>query len=233
MDNRVVQIGAGLLISGALGVGFVMFSDSEPAPGFGQASLPQPVHSVKTPPTLKPLNKNQPNSVNRRNERKNRLSERKHKVAKTPEEILEQLKSSDPEVRADGFLSIRYSKEPLPFDLPPLLGYMQGGVNDSNEEVRESAMEAAGEYTDDPRILPVFEAALQGSFSEEKSTALNHVFNMEWTPDVERLVVFRLWDADPEVAEQAFEVLSHNSDEEMDDIQQAREKFDGYSKGGL
>lgn len=236
MDNRMVQIVAALLISGVVGVALVLFTESEPeaVPGAHNGGKTLSAHSVPAAGNgAKVQSASAARAKTASSVKKDRVN-RARSERKTPEEILAKLKSSDPEERIDGFYAIRYPDQKENFDLTPLLGFIQGGVADGNQEVREAAMMAAGEFVDDPRILPVFETALQGTFADEKEEALNHVFNMEWSPEVERLVVFRLWDADEDIREHAFEILEHNNDGDgFDNIADAQKAFESYATGGL
>lgn len=235
MNNRLTQIIIGILVSGAVGVGIIYFSDQPaPLPDDGKINDIAKEYVVKA--NRKNDEKPQPDDQfapkdDDDDESVHFGTQEEEKPAFDYEKIEALFRSKDPSDREDAFHEIRYAKQT--YDIVRLMPFLQQGVNDEDETVREAAVDVIGEYTDDPRILPAVETILQSNYSEQKIEALNHVFNMDYSPQIEQLLISRMWDKDEEVAEQAYDILLQNIDEDFDDIEDAKKFYDSRKAGGL
>ncbi len=146
--------------------------------------------------------------------------------------LLEMLKSSDPELRTDAFWTIRYA--PDLYELGDVQPFLLTGVVDGNEDVRTAAVAASGEYTDNPNIIRVYDVVLnKGTDPEAKQEVIQHMFNMNYSLEVEHQLIFRLFDNDEMVGDAALDVLNHYSEDDTLTLEEAKKKYENFRKGAL
>lgn len=147
------------------------------------------------------------------------------------EQLISMLKNQDPDLRIEAFWTIRY--DPDAYEYKDVHPFLLKGVTDGNEDIREAAVQAAGEYTADPAVLQVYDKILEGKDVNNKLDTIQFLFNMNYTMQVEQALIFRLWDEDELVRESAMDILNQNNGERFENIEQAQKEYQNFRKGAL
>lgn len=148
------------------------------------------------------------------------------------EEYNSKIKSKNEEDRKEAYWILRYGEVTVP--LNKVYRDLEKGIKEPSDEVREAAIEAVCEYTDDPTVLPLYESVMDDKHPDDKENVLQALFNMEWNYNVERIVAKALYDENEDVRDLALSVINNSIEEDsFDTVEDARKKYGDIDKGGL